>query len=238
MRSENSITSAGTNFISVSSVAFNGVSAAFTVNSSAQIVATVPLNANSGPISVTAGGTAISTTSFIVAGSTADLAIASSHTGNFTQGDTADTYLISVANVGSIASSGTVTVTDLLPAGLTATSISGDGWTTNLNTLTATRSDALPGTSQEYPFITVTVSVDTNAPNNVTNDVFVSGGGDVNTGNDTNSDATIILTSGGTANAVTLFGWDTSSLPGGTGNYGPSPYPATTVASNLTVTPA
>jgi DNA/RNA endonuclease G (NUC1) len=230
-----SVTITGTNFISVSSVTFNGVSAAFTVNSSTQIVATVPLNANSGPISVTAGGTAISTTSFIVTGSAADLAITSSHTGNFTQGDSADTYLISVANVGSIASSGTVTVTDLLPAGLAATSISGDGWMADLNSLTCSRSDALPA-GQEYPFITVTVSVATNAPNNVTNNVSVSGGGDVNAGNDANTDPTTILTSGGTANAVTLFGWDTSGLPGGANNYGPSPYPATTVAPNLTVT--
>jgi endonuclease G len=230
-----SITIAGTNFISVSSVTFNGVSAAFTVNSSTQIVATVPVNANSGPISVTAGGTAISSTSFVVTGSAADLAIASSHSGNFTQGDPADTYLISVANVGSIPSSGTVTVSDFLPAGLTATSIDGDGWTTDLNSLTCTRSDALPA-GQEYPFITVTVSVATNAPNNVTNNVSVSGGGDVNAANDTDSDPTTILTSSGTANAVTLFGWDTSTLPGGANNYGPSPYPATTVAPRLTVT--
>ena len=230
-----SVTITGTNFVSVSSVTFNGVSATYTVNSSTQIVATVPLNANSGPISVTAGGTAISTDSFILSGSTADLAITSSHTGNFTQGDIADTYLISVANVGSVASSGTVTVADLLPAGLTATSISGDGWTTNLDTLTCTRSDALPA-GQKYPFITVTVNVDTNAPSNVTNNVSVSGGGDVNAQNDMYSDPTVILESAGTANATTLFGWDVSSLPGGTGNFGPSPYPATTVVSNLTVT--
>jgi hypothetical protein len=123
----------------------------------------------------------------------------------------------------------------LLPAGLIATSISGDGWTTNLDTLTCTRSDALPA-GQEYPFITVTVNVATNAPNNVTNTASVSGGGEVNTENDTFSDPTVILTSGGTANAATLFGWDVSSLLGGVNNYGPSPYPATTVAHNLSVT--
>jgi endonuclease G len=229
------ITITGANFISVYSVTFNGVSASYTVNSSTQILATVPVNANSGPLSVTAAGTAVSQDSFIVSGSTADLAITSSHTGNFTQGDVADTYLISVANVGSVASSGTVTVNDLLPAGLIATSISGDGWTTNLDTLTCTRSDALPA-GQEYPFITVTVNVATNAPNNVTNAVSVSGGSEVNTENDTFSDPTVILTSGGTANAATLFGWDVSGLPGGVNNYGPSPYPATTVAPNLSVT--
>jgi endonuclease I len=33
-----------------------------------------------------------------------------------------------------------------------------------------------------------------------------------------------------------LAGWDTSTLPGGTGNYGPSPFAASVTGSNLTVT--
>jgi hypothetical protein len=37
------------------------------------------------------------------------------------------------------------------------------------------------------------------------------------------------------ASSVTLAGWDTSTLPGGTGNYGPSPFAATTSAANTTV---
>ena len=64
-----SITITGTNFTSASAVAFNGVSAAFVVNSATQITATVPTNATSGLISVTAPtGTAISSSSFIVTG--------------------------------------------------------------------------------------------------------------------------------------------------------------------------
>ena len=39
-----------------------------------------------------------------------------------------------------------VNVADLLPAGLTATALCGTGWTTNLGTLIASRSDVLgPG---------------------------------------------------------------------------------------------
>ena len=121
----------------------------------------------------------------------ADLAITKSHTGNFTQGETGATYTIAVSNSGSLSTSGTVTVTDTLPAGLTATAISGTGWTCTLGTLTCTRSDALaPGAS--YPAITLTVNVAGNAPASVTNTATVSGGGEVNTANDTASDPTTI----------------------------------------------
>jgi DNA/RNA endonuclease G (NUC1) len=59
----------GTNFGSVLAVTFNGISAAFSVDSGTQITATVPTNANSGPISVTTqSGTAISSNSFTVIG--------------------------------------------------------------------------------------------------------------------------------------------------------------------------
>ena len=58
---------AGTNFSSASQVAFNGVSAAFTIDTPTQITATVPTNAGSGFVSVTTpSGTAISTNSFTV----------------------------------------------------------------------------------------------------------------------------------------------------------------------------
>src|SRR5205807_3103866 len=67
-RAGDQITISGTNFINVSSVAFNGVpGASFSVSSSTAIVATVPTNATTGPISVsTATGTAISAGSFVV----------------------------------------------------------------------------------------------------------------------------------------------------------------------------
>jgi uncharacterized repeat protein (TIGR01451 family) len=82
-------------------------------------------------------------------------------------------------------------MTDTLPTGLTATAISGTGWTCTLATLSCTRSDALaPGTS--YQAITVTVSVASNAPSSVTNTATVSGGGETNTTNDAASDPTTI----------------------------------------------
>ena len=64
-----------------------------------------------------------------------DLTIVKSHTGNFSQGQVGATYSITVTNSGFSATSGTVTVTDTLPSGLTATAISGTGWTCVLGTL-------------------------------------------------------------------------------------------------------
>jgi uncharacterized repeat protein (TIGR01451 family) len=120
-----------------------------------------------------------------------DMTIAKSHVGNFTQGQVGATYSITATNSGFASTSGTVTVVDTLPAGLTATAISGTGWACVLGTLTCTRGDALAAGSS-YPVITVTVTVANNAAASVTNSVSVSGGGQTNTGNDSATDPTTI----------------------------------------------
>src|SRR5438046_5432134 len=99
-----------------------------------------------------------------------DLTIAKSHSGNFTQGQTGATYSITATNSGSAPTSGVVTVTDTLPAGLNATNIAGTGWTCVLGTLTCTRSDALAA-GLSYAAITLTVTVANNATASVTNNV-------------------------------------------------------------------
>jgi uncharacterized repeat protein (TIGR01451 family) len=60
-----------------------------------------------------------------------DLTIAKSHVGNFQQGQVGATYTLTATNSGSATTTAgqTVTVVDTLPAGLTATAISGTGWT-------------------------------------------------------------------------------------------------------------
>ena len=120
-----------------------------------------------------------------------DMTIAKSHSGNFTQGQTGATYSITAINSGSAPTSAAVSVTDTLPTGLTATAISGTGWTCVLGTLTCTRSDALAA-GASYPVITLTVNVANNAASSVTNSVAVSGGGETNTSNNTATDATTI----------------------------------------------
>ena len=81
---------------------------------------------------------------------TPNLTIVKSHTGNFRQGQTGATYNLAVTNNGPAATTGTVTVTDTLPAGLTATAITGTGWSCTLGTLTCTRSD-VAGKRRELP---------------------------------------------------------------------------------------
>ena len=122
---------------------------------------------------------------------TPDLTVAAVHTGNFSQGDAADTYTITINNSGGASTSGSVSLVDTLPSGLTATGFTGNGWNTDLATLTASRSDVLaPGSS--YPPLLLTVSVAADAPASLTNTATVSGGGEVITGNDTASDPTTI----------------------------------------------
>ena len=83
-----------------------------------------------------------------------DLTVTSTHSGTFQQGDSGDSYTITVSNAGTGPTSGTVSLVDTLPAGLTATAMSGSGWTFNISTLTATRSDPLAA-GGSYPAITL-----------------------------------------------------------------------------------
>jgi uncharacterized repeat protein (TIGR01451 family) len=143
----------------------------------------------------TANNTAVDPTT-ITPTATSDLAITKSHSGNAVQGQVGFSYRITVSNVGTAPSSGTVTVTDILPPNLTATAISGAGWACALGaTPSCTRSDALaPGTP--YPVITLTARVAIDAPASITNTATVSGGGDSNSANNTATDQTTVTTRG------------------------------------------
>jgi uncharacterized repeat protein (TIGR01451 family) len=111
----------------------------------------------------------------------------------FKQGDVGDTYLVTASNSSTkAASSGTVTVVNTVSSGLTVTNIAGTGWGCTLGTpSTCTRSDSLAANTN-YPVITVTVNVASNAPTTVTDSATVSGGGETNTSNDSNSDPTSV----------------------------------------------
>lgn len=129
-----------------------------------------------------------------------DLTLTKSHTGNFIQGQTGVSFTISVTNSGNSPTSGSVTMTDTVPNGLTATAAAGTGWTCQLNTpgagqVQCTRNDALTQGSS-YPAITLTVNVASNAAASLTNVVVISGGNEPtgNTSNNTANDAVTILT--------------------------------------------
>src|SRR5439155_1751868 len=125
-----------------------------------------------------------------------DLTINKSHSVNFRVGQTGATYSIVVTNSGGTATSGTITVTDTLPAGLTATAMtgvgSGNGWTCTLSPLQCTRTSLAANTTAAN--ISLTVTVASNAPPTVTNtaSVSVSGGAELNTANNTDDDLTTI----------------------------------------------
>ncbi|MFM8720528.1 MAG: hypothetical protein ACKOFH_13525, partial [Chthoniobacterales bacterium] len=116
-----------------------------------------------------------------------DLAVSATNTNSsLVQGGTGQ-FTINVANVGaSTSTTATVTVSNTLPAGMTMTSMSGAGWSFNSNNLTATRSGAL-NAGTNYPSITIGFTLAANAGALLTNTVTVSGGGDGNALNNTNT---------------------------------------------------
>jgi uncharacterized repeat protein (TIGR01451 family) len=98
------------------------------------------------------------------------------HSGSFKAGQSGD-YTVTVSNAPSAgATSGTVTVTEIVPDGLTLVSMTGLGWSCGGNI--CTRSDPLSGGSSYAP-ITVTVNVASSATSLVTNQASVSGGGSI-----------------------------------------------------------
>lgn len=119
------------------------------------------------------------------------LSIAKTHAGNFAQGQQNVPYTITVSNSQAGGpTSGTVTVTETVPGGLTLVSMTGSGWTCLASG--CTRSDVLRGGSS-YPPITATVNVASNATSPQPNQVGVSGGGSASA---STSDSTIIIPAG------------------------------------------
>jgi uncharacterized repeat protein (TIGR01451 family) len=118
--------------------------------------------------------------------------IASAHTDPFGLGQTGASYTITVSNAGPGSTAGLVTLSDTLPAGFTATSISGTGWACVLAQLTCTRSDSLSA-GASYPTVTIVFNVPATSPASVTNQAAVSGGSAVTA---TAADPTTIASGG------------------------------------------
>jgi len=150
------------------------------------------LNTTSAVTSTNGGAGNVATASLaVVATLVPDLTITTTHTGHFRQGQTGAAYTITITNAGNGPSSGTRTVMDTLPAGLTATGISGSGWTCTLGSLSCTRADVLAAGGSDAA-LTLIVNVATTTASSVTDVANVSGGGEANTTNDTASDVTIV----------------------------------------------
>jgi LPXTG-site transpeptidase (sortase) family protein len=127
---------------------------------------------------------------------TQDLSIQKSHTGNFQIG-TSGTYILTVTNVGTGQINSQVTVTDNLPTGLVPTQASGVGWTPcgfsgqTVVCVHPNTSGLAPGNS--LPPITIVVTVGQAAAPSVTNAATLTNADDTNTGNNTASDSTTII---------------------------------------------
>jgi uncharacterized repeat protein (TIGR01451 family) len=160
----------------------------------------------------------------------ADLTIAKTHSpSSFAQAVTfpnTPTFSIVVRNSGTIASFGTVTVADILPAGMVALSISGTGWTCTLATTTCIRTDALAA-SGSYP--TISLQISPNNAGNFTNTATVACAceGASKTGNNVALDPVTVqpaaaLSISKTNGVSTMVAGDTTSYTITIANLGPS----------------
>ena len=116
------------------------------------------------------------------------LTITKYHATQMALGQQGATYVITVSNALSAGpTSGTVTVSDSLPTGLSLVAMAGAGW--SCVSTTCTRNDILPA-GASYPPITFTVNVAANAISPIVNTAAVSGGGSATA---TASDSALIV---------------------------------------------
>ncbi len=123
-----------------------------------------------------------------------DVAIAKSHTGNFTVGQNG-TFTLAVTNVGNTPTTGALTITDNLPAGLSYISATGTGWSCSAAGSVVTCSNpTVVAAGAAAPPITLTVGVSSVAAPSVTNIASVTTPGDSFLGNNTASDPVTVIT--------------------------------------------
>ncbi len=124
----------------------------------------------------------------------ADLSITKTHSGSFTSGQSG-TYTLGVSNAGPNPTSGTITLSDTLPADFSYVSASGTGWTCGAVGQVVTCTQPGPVASgASLPAISLTVSVSATAPALITNTASVSSPTFDNVpGNNSASDPTTIV---------------------------------------------
>jgi hypothetical protein len=120
----------------------------------------------------------------------ADLRTSVSNSGAALQGQTGYVINGTVTNNGTSQTSGTVTATYSLPTGVTATAISGTGWTCTLATTSCTRSDTV-AINNSYPTVDLTVSFASNATSPKVVTFTASGVEDVSSNNSSTTSITV-----------------------------------------------
>ncbi len=157
-----------------------------TFTNTASVITPVGVTDPNDPARTGAGNNSASANTTIVS---PDLRLTKSHAGSFTVGVNG-VYTITVDNtLGTAPSTGTITVADTLPAGLTFVSATGTSWTCSAvgQVVTCTSNAVIAaGTTSANP-ITLTVAVASTAVPSVTNQAAVSGGGEPAANNGNNS---------------------------------------------------
>jgi hypothetical protein len=124
-------------------------------------------------------------------------------------------YTLTVNNVGTGASNGTITITDVLPVGLSFVSGSGNGWTCSANGQTVTCVSTTPIFVNGTNSVTVTVNPLTSGT--VVNNASVLGGGDVTQA--TSNDVTTTINPAPTPNLIINKSGPSTGIVGNTYNY-------------------
>ena len=122
-----------------------------------------------------------------------DLTIVKSHSGDFRAGATG-TYRYDVRNIGALPTTGTTTVTDTLPAGLTFGAARGTGWDCSASTgqsVSCDRSAPL-AENASAPALEVDVAVAGDAADSLNSTATVTTAGDADASNDTDGDPTTV----------------------------------------------
>ena len=106
-----------------------------------------------------------------------DLTIAKSHGGSFTRGQTG-VYTLAISNAGNASTTAAISVSDVLPAGLTPTAASGTNWSCTIvaQTVSCTNPGPVAAGATLAP-ISLAVNVAANAPASLTNTATASGEG-------------------------------------------------------------
>jgi uncharacterized repeat protein (TIGR01451 family) len=127
----------------------------------------------------------------VMAPGSPDLTIAMSHQGDFAVGGQG-VYTLTVTNIGLTATTGPVTVTDILPPGLAYVSGVGSGWACSAFNQTVACTNGGPTDPAASSTITLTLDVSSAAWPGVTNLATVSNASDRNVSNDVIGDPTVV----------------------------------------------
>ncbi|MEO7962459.1 MAG: hypothetical protein ABIT38_00960 [Gemmatimonadaceae bacterium] len=124
---------------------------------------------------------------------TPDLALSKLAVGSFAAGKNAS-YSLTVTNVGSASTTGTTTMTDVLPAGVTFVSATGSGWSCSAVAGTVTCTTTTIFTAGSTSVVQLTVTLGASPTQTITNTGTVKTPGDNNPSNDSSTVTTSINT--------------------------------------------